>query len=154
LSYTSFEYSDIRIAPGAAASGKQIAISLKLANTGGVAGDEVVQLYAGQEYASLPRPVKELKGFRRVSLDSGESCELTFHLPVDAMAFHDESLELVVERGRVRVFLGSSSEDIRLEGQFTIAGAVKTAVQNRVFACPVEVSRQQTVGRRVPTPRS
>ena len=153
LSYTSFEYSDIRISPETAASGEQVRISLTLTNTGGVTGDEVVQLYTCVEYGSLPRPVKELKGFCRVSLDSGESCDLTFHLPVDAMAFYDELLELVVERGRVRVFLGSSSEDIRLEGQFTITGAAKTVVEDRVFACPVEISRRQTVGRHIPTQR-
>jgi beta-glucosidase len=153
LSYTSFEYSDLRLSPETAASGEQVEISLKLTNTGSVAGDEVVQLYTCQEYASLPRPVKELRGFCRVGLDAGERCELTFQLPVDAMAFYDELLELVVERGSVRVFLGSSSEDIRLESQFTITGPAKTTLKKRVFACPAEVSRRQTAERGIPAPR-
>jgi beta-glucosidase len=89
----------------------------------------------------VTRPAKELKGFCRVTLDQEESCRLTFRLPVDALAFYNQSLDLVVEAGGVRVLLGSSSEDIRLEGRFEIVGPASTPVERRIFTCPVDVAR-------------
>ncbi len=142
LSYTSFDYSDLSISPEAVASGEQVAISLTVTNSGEVAGDEVVQLYTHHEYPSLPQPVKELKGFCRLSLDAGESCRVTFRLAADALAFYDEALELALETGRASVFIGSSSADIRLEGSFTIQGEARIVVERRLSACPVEISRQ------------
>jgi beta-glucosidase len=141
LSYTRFEYSDLRVSPETAASGDAITVSMTLTNRGAMAGDEVVQLYVADEYASVTRPVKELKGFCRVTVDPGGSCRLTFRLPVDALAFCDPSLELVVEAGGVKVLLGSSSEDIRLEGRFEIVGAASSAVKKRIFTCPVDITR-------------
>jgi beta-glucosidase len=137
LSYTTFAYSDLCIASQSASAGEQIDISLTVTNTGQVAGREVVQLYVCDDYASIPRPVKELKGFARLSLNPGERRRVTFHLPVDLLAFYDENLELVVEAGVIQVMLGSSSEDIRLQGSFEIAGADKTAIKERLFDCPV-----------------
>jgi beta-glucosidase len=151
LSYTSFEYSDLRISPKAASSGEDIDISFTLTNTGDVEGDEVVQLYVCQEYASLPRPVKELKGLRRVRLGPQESRRLTFHLSIDALAFYDEALDLVVEAGEVKALIGSSSADIRLQSQFEVSGPAKTVLERRVFGCPVEVGR--TRQRHLPSPR-
>jgi beta-glucosidase len=114
-------------------------ISLKVANTGSVVGDEVVQLYIRDEFASAPRPVKELKGYARVTLQPGESKTVTFHLPVDQLAFYDNDLNLVLEPGRILVMLGSSSDDIRLHGEFEITGTAIMPVKERVFVCPVEV---------------
>ncbi len=139
LSYTTFAYSDLQISPKTAVSGESVEISLSIANTGEVAGDEVVQLYVCDEYASVPRPVKELKGFFRLALTPGESRRLTFQLPVDLLAFYDEHLKLVVEAGKIDVFIGSSSEDIRLQGDFHIHGPARTLVQRRLFDCPVAV---------------
>jgi beta-glucosidase len=141
LSYTTFAYTDLHISPAIAKAGEQIEISLRVKNTGEVAGHEVVQLYVYDEYASIPRPVKELKGFARLSLEPGESRRIIFHLPVDLLAFYDEKLELVVEAGTVKVMLGSSSEDIRLKGEFEIGGKGKTPVKERLFECPVTISR-------------
>jgi beta-glucosidase len=129
----------LQISPKTAISGESVKISLSIANIGEVAGDEVVQLYICDEYASLPRPVKELKGFYRLTLTPGESRRLTFQLPVDLLAFYDEHLKLVVEAGKIGVFIGSSSEDIRLTGEFEITGTGKIPVQERVFICPVDV---------------
>jgi beta-glucosidase len=84
--------------------------------------------------------VKELKGYVRQSIQPGEACKVTFHLPVDQLAFYDEDLDLVIEPGRIEVLLGSSSEDIRLQGEFEITGAKKMKVKDRVFVCPVEVN--------------
>jgi beta-glucosidase len=139
LSYTTFGYSDLLISPTAAAAGESVEISLSVANTGQVAGDEVVQLYICDEYASPPRPVKELKGFCRLSLAPGEARRLTFQLPVDLLAFHDENLELIVEAGKIQVFIGSSVDDIRLQGEFQISGLARAAVRERLFASPVTV---------------
>jgi beta-glucosidase len=108
---------------------------MTITNTGKVAGDEVVQLYICDEYASIPRPVKELKGFSRLSLNPGESRMVVFHLPIDLLAFYDENLELVVEPGTIKVMLGSSSEDIRLQGTFEISGTDKVPVKERLFGC-------------------
>ena len=139
LSYTTFSYTDLQISPETAASGESVEISLSIANSGDVAGDEVVQLYTCDEYASVPRPVKELKGFCRLTLVPGESRRLTFKLPVDLLAFYDEQLELVVEAGKMDVFIGSSSEDIRLQGEFQISGPPRVVVQQRLFDCPVTI---------------
>ena len=140
LSYTTFSYSDLHFSSENASAGEQVEISLKVANSGKVAGYEVVQLYVYDEYASVPRPAKELKGFACLHLDPGESCKVTFHLPVDLLAFYDENLELVVEAGVIKVMLGSSSEDIRLQGAFEIAGTGKIPVNERLFDCQVSIN--------------
>lgn len=139
LSYTTFTYSELAIEPREAAPGEQVNISLNVMNTGQMAGDEVVQLYIRDEYASVPRPAKELKGFIRLSLQPGETRTVTFHLPVNQLAFFNPSLDLVVEPGKVQVMVGSSSEDIRLRGEFVITGGAKIPLAERVFCCPVEL---------------
>ena len=139
LSYTSFEYADLSISLAEASPGCSVEIRLTVANTGKLAGDEVVQVYVCDLIASIPRPVKELKGFCRIGLKPGESRILTFRLPVDILAFYDENLDLIVEPGTIEVMLGSSSGDIRLRGKFEIVGPKKTKVGKRVFVCPVSV---------------
>ena len=139
LSYTTFEYGDLSLSRKQATQGDSIEIALRVANTGAVTGEEVVQLYVRDEYASTPRPVKELKGYARVMLKPGESKKITFHLPVNQLAFYDNDLTLVLEAGKIFVMLGSSSEDIRLQDEFEIVGAKKMPVKNRIFVCPVEI---------------
>ena len=139
LSYTLFEYGELSIDQKQAKVGESVDISLKVRNVGKVMGDEVVQLYIRDEYASMPRPIKELKGYQRVNLMPNEEQTITFHLPVDQLAFYDADLKLCVEAGKIHVMLGSSSEDIRLRGEFEITGAKKAFVKDRVFVCPVTV---------------
>jgi beta-glucosidase len=141
LSYTDFQFEDLQISRGEATIGETVDISLTVINTGSVPGDEVVQLYMRDEYASVPRPAKELKGFTRLALLPGESKSITFHLPVNQLAFYDNDLDLVLEAGKIILMLGSSSEDIRLTGEFMITGANKMPLEERVFFCPVEVSQ-------------
>ncbi|MBI5029884.1 MAG: glycoside hydrolase family 3 C-terminal domain-containing protein [Chloroflexi bacterium] len=129
LSYTQFEYSNLKIETTDA----RVTVHAKIKNVGARAGDEVVQLYVRDEVASVPRPVKELKGFRRVHLTAGESCAVTFDLPIALFAFYDEAIQLVVEPGTMQVMIGSSSEDIRLNGSFEITGP-KQIISRRVFA--------------------
>lgn len=138
LSFTSFEYSDLSINKRQVTGGEGVDISLKVLNNGSVAGDEVVQLYIRDEFATTPRPVKELKGYARLTLQPGETRTVTFHLPADQLAFYDEDLHLILEPGKIDVMIGSSSEDIRLCGSFEIVGEPKIPVKERVFVCPVD----------------
>jgi beta-glucosidase len=139
LSYTTFEYSDFSLSTKQMQSGGSVDVSLAIRNTGSVAGDEVVQMYTCDEYACVPRPVKELKGFIRLSLQPNETRHITFHLAVDQLAFFDEEMKLVVEPGTIRVMLGSSSKDIRCEGNFEITGEQKARIKDRLFICPVDI---------------
>ena len=139
LSYTSFAYTDLSISKLEAGIGESIDISLTLTNQGPRVGDEVVQLYVQDEYASMPRPVKELKGFIRLSLQPAEARRVTFHLPVNQLAYFDEDLDLQVEEGRIIVMVGSSSEDIRLTGDFNVRETGKLKLNERVFNCPVSL---------------
>jgi len=139
LSYTKFEYSDLSIDQNQAKAGEVVNISLRVRNVGESAGDEVVQLYVRDEFASMPRPIKELRAYQRIALKPDEERTITFHLPVDQLAFYDIDLKLCVEEGKILVMVGSSSEDICLRGEFEIAGGKKTFVKDRVFVCPVSV---------------
>jgi beta-glucosidase len=139
LSYTTFDYSNLRLSTESAAPGETISIDVDVTNTGERAGDEVAQLYVQDVEASVSRPIKELKGFQRVSLASGERKTITFALPVNQLGFYDEEVKFVVEPGVIKVMLGSSSEDIRLTGEFEIIGKT-TAVTTKVFFSSVEVS--------------
>ncbi len=139
LSYTTFGYTDFFIAPAQAAPGGVVEVRLTVVNTGKVAGDEVVQLYVCDPVASIPRPVKELKGFCRIGLKPGESRKVLFRLPVDMLAFYDENMDLVTEAGTIRVMLGGSSSDLRLQGQFEIIGPQKSKVGRRMTVCPVAI---------------
>jgi len=140
LSYARFEYSDIDIVNRNGVAGEVVDISCNVTNVSEVAGEEVVQLYCRDEFASIPRPVKELKGFVRVNLLPGESKKIVFRLPINMLAFYDMDLNLVVEPGKVQVMVGSSSEDIRLTGEVEIIGEEPTIIQDRVFVCPVEAN--------------
>ena len=121
LSYTSFAYSGLQIKNKSIAVGETAEISFVVENTGDVSGDETVQLYLSDEYASRTRPVKELCGFRRISLAPGERKRVSFEISADQMAFLDEDMNWKVEKGRVNVQVGASSEDIRLTDAFEIA---------------------------------
>ena len=85
-------------------------------NSGKRIGKEVVQLYIRDLYASVSRPVKELKGFEKISLNPGEKKTLTFKLNPEHLQMLDRNLHWVVEPGEFEVMIGSSSEDIRLRG--------------------------------------
>ncbi len=139
LSYTEFHYTDLEINPPRAGAGERVDITFAVTNAGSVPGDEVAQVYIRDEIASLPRPVQELKAFRRIHLQPGETRRLTCHLPVEQLAFLDASFALVVEPGRFAVMIGSSCDDIRLQGSFEATERVEVPLRQRVFVCPVEV---------------
>lgn len=140
LSYTSFEYRDLIIEPQQVHCSEHLEISLAVQNVGQVSGEEVVQLYIHDVLASIPRPVKELKGYKRLTLEPGEVKRVTFHLPVDQLAFYNLDMKLVLEPGQIEVMVGSSSQDTRLHGTFEIIGDPVMEVKERVFACPVSLT--------------
>ncbi|HDO41866.1 MAG TPA: beta-glucosidase, partial [Candidatus Bathyarchaeota archaeon] len=125
LSYTKFEYSSLSIEPEKIGPADKVNISFNIKNVGDFKGDEVVQLYVHDPVASVSRPVKELKGFVRLTLEPGEEKNVTFILFADQLAFYDQYMKLVVEPGVYEVMIGSSSEDIRLTGKFKVVGKLR-----------------------------
>ncbi|MFN3698928.1 MAG: glycoside hydrolase family 3 N-terminal domain-containing protein [Dictyoglomus sp.] len=138
LSYTTFEYSDLKITPEKVNSLEKIEISFTLKNTGSREGEEVVQLYIHDQVASLERPVKELKGFKKVYLRPGEAKKITFILYPEQLAFYDEFMRFIVEKGVFEVMIGSSSEDIKLSGTFEVLES-RVITEKRKFASEVIV---------------
>jgi beta-glucosidase len=118
LSYTKFEYSNLQINPGETGTYGEITVSVSVKNSGEKKGSEVVQLYIRDLIASVTVPVKELKGFEKIMLEPGEQKTIEFRLNHDDLAFYNKSMDRVVEPGTFAVMIGSSSEDIRVKGEF------------------------------------
>jgi len=118
-SYTSFKYANLKMDAAAVSADGQVSLSLDVKNGGDCVGDEVIQLYVRYPESKVARPVKELRGFQRVSLAPGESKTVTFTLDARQLAYYGES-GFVVEPGTVQVLIGSSSADIRLTGEFQV----------------------------------
>lgn len=116
LSYTSFEYTNLKATVG---KNNTVEVSFTLTNTGDVAGKEVAQLYINDEFASVTRPVKELKGFEIVELAPKASKEITLTLTENELGFYDNQGEFLVESGDFKVFVGGSSSD-NIETKFTL----------------------------------
>ena len=120
LSYTTFAYSDLRIKNPVTGVQGSVGLSCRVKNTGGVAGDEVVQLYLRDEVSSVTTYVKVLRGFERIHLEPGEEKEVRFTLTPQDLGLWNRDNRFVVEPGMFTVMVGSSSEDIRLKGQFEV----------------------------------
>ncbi len=121
LSYTEFEYGNLRVSHVKFKTGEKINVSIDIRNTGKRQGKEVVQLYISDIESKLPRPPKELKGFRKVSLLPGETKTVDFTLREEDLSFYGpEAGGWVAEPGRFEVHVGSSSRDIRAKGTFTL----------------------------------
>ena len=120
LSYTAFDYSGLAIEPVTIAAADSALVRCRVRNVGGVAGDEVVQLYLRDELASVPRPVLQLAGFQRLHLAPGEVREVVFRLGPEQLRLLNRDLHWVVEPGTFRVLVGGSSRDIRLRGALTV----------------------------------
>lgn len=117
LSYTTFEYSDLHLS---ALTPYSFEVSCKIRNTGKYDGEEVVQLYLRDEYASVVQPLKQLKHFARFYLKCGEEQEVKFILSEEDFALVDRNLKRVVEPGTFRVMIGAASDDIRLQTKVEI----------------------------------
>jgi beta-glucosidase len=121
LSYTKFEYSNLRLSQPALHAGESLNVSAEIANTGHRDADEIVQLYIHEKVASIVRPVRELKGFRRVHIKAGGRTTVTLPLTADDLAFWNERNQFVTEPGEFDVWLAPDSAS-GLHGTFTFAG--------------------------------
>ncbi|SCY28447.1 glycoside hydrolase family 3 N-terminal domain-containing protein [Flavobacterium caeni] len=121
LSYTTFGYSALKLSKTSIAKKEKLEVSLSVTNTGKVAGEEVVQLYLKDRVASIVRPVKELKDFQKIKLEPGQSKTVVFTIDNEKLSFYDNDLAFISEPGTFDVMVGSSSEDIRLRGQFELS---------------------------------
>lgn len=113
LSYTSFEYSDITLNKSDLKGNEKLEAKVVITNTGDRSGEEVVQLYIGDPVASISRPVKELKNFKKVMLQPGESKEVSFTVTPDELKFYNSDLEYDWEGGTFNLFIGTSSADVK-----------------------------------------
>ncbi|HEY6089979.1 MAG TPA: glycoside hydrolase family 3 C-terminal domain-containing protein, partial [Gemmatimonadaceae bacterium] len=121
LSYTTFEYTNLRVSPPRIGASDSLEVSVDLRNTGGVAGDEVVQVYVRDDVATVSEPVRALKAFRRVTLAPGEMRTITFRLKPDSFALYDRDMRRVVEPGTFTVYVGTNS-NAPLSGRFEFIG--------------------------------
>jgi beta-glucosidase len=120
LSYTTFQYANLKLDKKKMKSNETIEVSVRITNSGKVAGEEVVQLYLRDRVASLVRPVKELKDFQKIKLAAGETRTVTFVIDQEKLSFYDQQLRWIAEPGDFDLMIGSSSADIRLKASFEL----------------------------------
>ncbi|MBL7732699.1 MAG: glycoside hydrolase family 3 C-terminal domain-containing protein [Chitinophagaceae bacterium] len=118
-SYTTFEYSDIQLSKKTFSAKEKTDVTVTVKNTGNYDGEEVVQLYIRDITGSVVRPVKELKGFRKIWLAKGESKEVVFTLSVDDLRFYNDKLQYIYEPGDFVVYVGGNSREVK-EAGFTL----------------------------------
>ena len=119
LSYTTFEYSDLKLSKKEIGKSETLTVSVTIKNTGKRKGVETAQLYVRQLVGTFTRPVRELKGFQKVELDAGEAKTITFKIGKDELATLDKNFKSIVEAGEFEVYVGSDSE-ARLKAAFTV----------------------------------
>ena len=120
LSYTEFDYKNLKITPETGRTQQQIAISVDVTNTGKVKGDEVVQLYFKDMVSSVIVYELQLRGFERITLNPGETKTVNFTLKPEDLQLLDRDMNWTVEPGEFEVLIGSSSQDIRVKGLFNL----------------------------------
>jgi beta-glucosidase len=119
LSYTQFTYGDLRLDKSKMAPDDSLAVSVDVTNSGSRGGAEVVQLYIRDLVGSITRPVKELKGFQKVTLKAGETRTIAFNITREELSFYNSDLKWVCEPGKFEVFVGTSSRDVK-QGEFEL----------------------------------
>ena len=121
LSYTTFGYGEAKAAKTTMKENGTLTVSVDVTNTGDVAGKEVVQLYIGDNEASVARPVKELKGFRKIALEPGQKQTVTFEITPDMLKFFDaDKHEWVLEKGKFTAYICAASDDVRTQVEFEV----------------------------------
>lgn len=158
LSYTQFEYSDLKINKPQVDINEEVEISLKVKNIGKLRGDEIIQLYFHDRGATITRPIEELVGFKRITLEPGEIATIRFVISMKQLGFYNENMEYVVEPGNIDVYVGSihslhsskqldlmndllSHRDVKLKSQFKIIGEAIKLDKNKVFFSKVLVKK-------------
>uniref|UniRef100_UPI003569B181 beta-glucosidase n=1 Tax=Bacteroides finegoldii TaxID=338188 RepID=UPI003569B181 len=144
LSYTTFEYSDLKISPAIITPNQKTYVTCKVTNTGKRAGDEVVQLYVRDVLSSVTTYEKNLAGFERVYLKPGETKEITFPIDRKALELLNADMHWEVEPGEFTLMLGASSTDIRLNGTLTVSGYGDNVIsKNTKDDSPISASTNQ-----------
>jgi beta-glucosidase len=121
LSYTQFKLTNLTLSAERIPASGQLTVTVDIDNVGQRAGDEVVQLYIRDVAASMTRPVKELKGFQRVTLQPGQRTQVRFQLTPEHLGFHNRQMKFVVEPGEFKVMVGANSEEL-IEKSFQVTG--------------------------------
>ena len=120
LSYTTFEYSDLKLSKNKIKNTEKITVSLNVKNSGKVAGEEVVQMYLRDKVGSVVRPIIELKDFQKIKLNAGETKVVKFIIDKEKVSFYNVALQWIAESGDFDLMIGSSSADIRLRAGFEL----------------------------------
>jgi len=141
LSYTTFEVDDLRISDKEVPTDGEFTVAVRVRNAGSRPGDEVVQLYLHDVVGQVTRPVKQLVGFARVTLQPGTDTDVLFRVHADRTAFTGRDLQRIVEPGEVEVFVGSSAADLPCRGSVQLTGPVRVVGRDRRLITPVEVGR-------------
>jgi len=115
LSYTTFEYTNLKLSKNKMTPDEKIEVSLTVRNSGKYDGEEIVQLYLRDKVGSIARPVKELKDFIKIALKAGESKMIKFTIDKEKLSFYNQKLQWVAEQGDFDLMIGASSADIRLK---------------------------------------
>lgn len=137
LSYTTFEYSDIKVSAENIKDTDTVTVSFKVKNTGDVDGAEVAQLYVNDVESTIYRPVKELKGFKKVFLKAGEEKEIEITLDKRAFAYYNVNLgDWHVESGEFKILVGASSRDIKLEATVNVESTVEAEIPDYRQSAP------------------
>jgi len=159
LSYTQFEYSNLKMNKSEVDSRGSIEISVDLKNIGKVKGDEVVQLYLHDQEATVTRPIEELFGFKRITLSPGEKATATFTISMKQLGFYNENMEYIVEPGNISVYIGSThanhgsgqldlskdllaQKDVKLKGKFKITGETVDLSQDKEFFSTIIIKKK------------
>lgn len=137
LSYTTFEYSDLKVSADSIKDTDTVTVSFKVKNTGDVDGAEVAQLYVSDVESTIYRPVKELKGFKKVFLKAGEEKEVEITLDKRAFAYYNVNInDWHVESGEFKILVGASSRDIKLEATVNVESTVEAEIPDYKQSAP------------------
>ncbi len=137
LSYTTFEYSDIKLSADKIKDTDTVTVSFKIKNTGDVDGAEVAQVYVADKESTIYRPVKELRAFKKVFIKAGEEAEVSLELSKRAFAFYNVELgDWQVETGEFDIMVAASSRDIRLTATMTVESTVDAAIPDYRATAP------------------
>lgn len=153
LTYTTFAYSDLGLDDTLLATDAETTVRCVVTNVGPRAGTEVVQLYLGDPVGQVTRPVRQLAGFVRVTLEAGCSAQVEFTLHADRTSFTGRALRRVVEPGVVEIFVGASAGDLPLHGRLELVGEERQVGHDRVLLTPVRVTPWGSEGGRTSAPR-
>ncbi len=127
LSYTQFQYSNLRVDPAQIQADANVHVGVEVENTGKRAGVETIQLYLRERFTPVATPVKQLRGFERVALEPGEKKTVSFTLGPDDLKLLDRDMKWVIAPGTFDVMIGQSSADITMQGTLEVKGSASLA---------------------------